>query len=63
MLKDLKLNERGFIYTDTLMKTNIDGVFACGDVRDGVIKQVATAVADGAIAGTEASKYILRTFR
>ncbi len=54
----IQLNERGYIITNDRMNTNIEGVFACGDVRVNVIKQIATAVGDGAIAGTEASKYV-----
>ena len=40
------------------MKTNIDGVFAAGDVRVKSLRQVVTAVADGAIAAVQAEKYI-----
>lgn len=40
------------------MQTNIPGVFAAGDVREKWLKQVATAVGDGAIAGFAAEKYI-----
>ena len=39
-------------------ETNIPGVFSAGDVRDKFLKQVATAVGDGAIAGYAAEKYI-----
>ena len=42
------------------MKTSLDGVYVCGDVREGNIKQIACAVGDGAIAGTEASKYSIK---
>lgn len=56
----IKLTERGLIVGDEKMKTSVEGVFVCGDVREGSIKQIATAVGDGAIAGTEASKYILK---
>lgn len=41
----------GYIITDENMRTNIDGVFAVGDVRDKALRQVVTACADGAIAG------------
>ncbi len=58
----INLTERGFIETDEQMKTSSEGVFACGDVRKSPIKQIATAVGDGAIAGTEANKYVLRKF-
>ena len=55
----LKLDESGFILTDVTMKTNIDGVYAIGDVRTTPLRQVITAVSDGAIAGVEASKYLM----
>lgn len=49
----LELDERGFVITDEHMRTSCDGIFACGDLRNGALKQVATAVGDGAIAGNE----------
>jgi thioredoxin reductase (NADPH) len=52
------LTERGYIPTNTRMQTNLDGVFAAGDVRQTCLRQVATAVGDGAIAGFEAERYI-----
>lgn len=54
----INLTERGYIITNEQMKTNIEGVFAVGDVREKFLKQVATAVGDGAIAGFVAEKYI-----
>ena len=45
------------------MSTSAEGVFACGDVRANAIKQVALAVGEGAIAGSEANKYILKSRR
>ena len=48
----------GWIVTDNHMKTNVTGVFAVGDVRQKDLRQVTTAVGDGAIAGQEAYKYI-----
>lgn len=56
----IELNEQGYIKANEKMHTSADGVFVCGDVREGNIKQIATAVGDGSIAGTEASKYALR---
>lgn len=53
----IKLNN-GKIITDEDMKTNIDGVYAVGDIRDKKLRQVVTACADGAIAGTEVIKYV-----
>ncbi len=46
------------IITDDKMRTNIDGVFAAGDIREKELRQIVTACADGAIAATEAIKYI-----
>ena len=40
------------------MRTNIQGVFAAGDIRKKSLKQVVTAAADGAIAAVQASEYI-----
>lgn len=50
--------ERGYIKTDEEMRTEIPGVFAAGDVRVKSLRQVVTAVADGAIAAVNAMKYI-----
>lgn len=56
----INLTDKGYILTNENMKTNIEGVFAVGDVREKPLRQVATAVGDGAIAGVEAEKYIAR---
>ena len=57
--KDLQIqDESGWIVTDTHMKTAVDGIFAVGDVRQKDLRQITTAVGDGAIAGQEAYKYI-----
>lgn len=54
--------ENGYIKTDDNMKTNIEGVFAAGDVRVKSLRQVVTATADGAIAAVQAEKYIEEAF-
>lgn len=54
----IEMNERGYIITDVNMKTSIDGVFAAGDIRVKLLRQVITAAADGAIAAISAEKYI-----
>ena len=57
--KDLHIQDHaGWIVTDDHMKTSVAGVFAVGDVRQKDLRQVTTAVGDGAIAGQEAYKYI-----
>lgn len=50
--------ENGYIVTDDDMKTNLPGVFAAGDIRKKLLRQVITAAADGAIAATAAEHYI-----
>lgn len=50
--------DNGYIKTDDDMKTNIDGVFAAGDIRVKSLRQVVTAAADGAIAAVQAEHYI-----
>jgi len=57
----LNLSKRGYVITNENMETGTPGVFACGDVREKDLKQVATAVGDGAIAGVAAEKYIAET--
>lgn len=62
-VKDLGItNETGWIVTDNHMKTAISGIYAIGDVREKNLRQVATAVGDGAIAGQEVYKYITENF-
>ena len=52
------MNRAGYLITNEKMETNIPGVYAAGDVRDKWLKQVSTAVGDGAIAGYACEKYI-----
>ncbi len=54
----IDLNKLGYIKTNDRMETNVSGVFAAGDVRDKELRQVATCVGDGAIAGVNAEKFI-----
>lgn len=54
----IDMNRAGYVQTNEKMETNVPGVFAAGDVRDKFLKQVATAVGDGAIAGYAAEKYL-----
>jgi thioredoxin reductase (NADPH) len=54
----LDLNSGGYILTDSECRTSMPGVFAAGDVRKKILKQIATAVGDGAIAAIVAEKYL-----
>ena len=51
-----ELNEQGYVITDREMKTNVEGLYAAGDVCVKQLRQIVTAVADGAIAATELEK-------
>lgn len=52
------ISPAGFIKTDELMNTLIPGLFAAGDVRTTKLRQVSTAVSDGAIAATSVRDYL-----
>ena len=56
----LTLDEHGYIVADESTKTNFVGVFAVGDVRTKTLRQVVTAVSDGAVAAHHAEEYIAR---
>lgn len=58
LVKDLvELDEAGYVVTDRVQKTNVDGIYAAGDVCIKPLRQVVTAVGDGALAATELEKY------
>ncbi len=54
----IKTDEYGFIIADAKMQTSVPGVYAAGDVRDTPLRQISTAVGDGAIAAVCAEHYI-----
>ena len=54
----INTDQAGFITTDTEMQTNVSGIFAAGDVRSKLCRQVTTAVGDGATAGNAANVYM-----
>ncbi|MBD3108023.1 FAD-dependent oxidoreductase [Bacillus sp. AGMB 02131] len=54
----IEMDRAGYILTDDDMRTNVKGVYAAGDLRPKSLRQVITAVADGAIAATDAGKYV-----
>lgn len=55
---ELKVDERGFILTDCEMNTNLPGIFAAGDIRSKLCRQVITAAGDGATAAYSARLYL-----
>ena len=58
LVKELiELDEAGYVVTDRVQKTNVDGIYAAGDVCIKPLRQVVTAVGDGALAATELEKY------
>lgn len=56
--KLINLDENGYIIAGEDCKTNVDGIFVAGDNRIKSVRQLVTATSDGAIAATEAIKYI-----
>ena len=56
------LDQNGYVLADETCKTNISGVFVAGDVRTKILRQVVTAVSDGAVAANMAEEYITENF-
>ena len=51
-------DDKGYIEVDNNMRTNIDGIYACGDIIKKNVYQIITACSDGAIAALSAKKYV-----
>jgi thioredoxin reductase (NADPH) len=59
----LKLDDSGYIQVEhPTTRTNVDGVFACGDVVDHIYRQAITAAGTGAAAGIDAERWLAETF-
>ena len=56
------VDEGGYVIVDSRQRTNISGVFAAGDVTNGPVKQIGTAVGQAIVAATEAFGYIKRPY-
>lgn len=56
------LDKNGYIIADESTKTNIEGVYAVGDVRTKALRQIVTAVSDGATSAHFAEEYISSNF-
>ncbi|GAI41526.1 unnamed protein product, partial [marine sediment metagenome] len=54
----IKLDKKSYILTDDNMVTSQEGIYACGDVRKKILRQVVTACGEGATAAFAAQKYI-----
>lgn len=58
----IELDSSGFVLTDEFMHTNVPGIFAAGDIRHTVLRQVVTATSDGAVAAWSAEKWIMENY-
>jgi thioredoxin reductase (NADPH) len=54
----VRLDDHGYIVTDDLLRTELPGVFACGDAHANPLKQIAMAVGEGALAAVQAQRYL-----
>lgn len=54
----LEMDDHGYLTTDRRMMTNVDGVFAAGEVQDSVYRQVATSVGQGSAAGIMVERWL-----
>ena len=57
---DIELDEQGFVVTDDCMRTNINGIYAAGDIRSKQVRQIAPAVSDGMIAAINVERDFFR---
>lgn len=54
----VELDGHGYVKTDMNGKTNLEGVYAAGDLRQKVLRQMVTATSDGAVAAAELERYV-----
>lgn len=58
LVGQVAMDEHGYIITDELMRTNVSGVFAAGEIQDPIYRQVATSVGQGAAAGIQVERWL-----
>lgn len=58
IFNDIILDDKGYIKADESCKTNIEGVYVAGDSRTKMLRQIVTAVSDGAVAAFNVANYI-----
>ena len=58
LLDAVSIDKDGYIVADETTKTNVEGIFAAGDVRTKELRQIVTAVSDGAVAVHCVEKYL-----
>lgn len=57
---DIQLDEQGYMITNDALETSVEGIYAAGDLRPKTLRQIVTAVSDGAIAATNVEHYIAK---
>ena len=58
LIGQVAMDEHGYVITDELMRTNVPGIYAAGEIQDSVYRQVATSVGQGAAAGIQLERWL-----
>ena len=54
----LEMDEHGYLITDEMMRTSVDGIFSAGEIQDPIYRQVSTSVGQGAAAAMQVEKWL-----